>query len=113
MVLVSGVATGWLVVVYKAISFSVAVVNSYFWNKGWVFSDAQKQDQTKEATKFLVASLIGLGFNSVVFAVIKFGGPAVYSGFTATQWVSVATIIASLSAMIFNFILYKIWVFKD
>lgn len=113
LVLVSGVAVGWMVVAYKAISFSVAVVNSYFWNKGWVFSDAQKQDQTKEAGKFLVASLIGLGFNAIVFAVIKFVGPSMYSGFTATQWVNVATIVASLSAMIFNFVLYKIWVFKD
>jgi putative flippase GtrA len=113
LVLVSGVASGWITVVYKAISFSVAVVNSYFWNKGWVFSDAQKQDQTKEAGKFLIASLIGLAFNAAIFTVIKFFGPTVYDGLTATQWISAATVVASLAAMIFNFVLYKIWVFKD
>jgi len=113
LVLVSGVASGFMTVVYKAISFSVAVVNSYFWNKGWVFSDAQKQDQTKEAGKFLMASLIGLGFNAIVFAAVKFGGPALFDNFSAAQWVTIATIVASLSAMIFNFVLYKIWVFKD
>lgn len=113
LVLVSGVATGWLTVFYKAISFSVAVVNSYFWNRHWVFSDAQKQDQTKEATKFLVASLLGLAFNLVVFSIIKFGGQAFFSGISDTMWVNIATVVGSLSAMLFNFILYKIWVFKD
>lgn len=113
LVLVSGVAAGWLTVLYKAISFSVAVVNSYFWNRGWVFSDAQKQDQTKEAGKFLVASLLGLGFNLLVFSIVKFGGQAFVPGLSDTQWVNVATIVGSLSAMIFNFVLYKIWVFKD
>jgi len=113
LVLVSGVATGWLTVFYKAVSFSVAVVNSYLWNKNWVFSDAQKQDQTKEASKFLIASLLGLAFNLLVFSVVKFGGQAIFTTISATQWVSIATVVGSLSAMIFNFVLYKIWVFKD
>jgi putative flippase GtrA len=99
--------------IFKAISFTVAVTNSYFWNKLWVFFGHKKQDQTKEVGKFVTASLIGLGFNFVVFTGIIFVGPMFFSGFTSIQWANIATIIGSLSAMIFNFVLYKIWVFKD
>ena len=113
LIAVSGAAGGAVTVVYKAISFSVAVVNSYFWNRGWVFSDAQKQDQTKEAGKFLIASLLGLGFNAILYSVIKFGGQAFAPGISDIMWANIAAICGSLSAMVFNFILYKIWVFKD
>lgn len=113
LVLISGVATGFLTVIYKAISFAAAVINSYAWNKYWVFDDAGKQEQTKEAGKFLIASLLGLGVNLAVYSVIKYGGPAVVASITDKSWVSIGTVAGSLSGMAFNFILYKIWVFKD
>lgn len=113
LVLVSGVATGLLTVVYKAISFAAAVANSYLWNKHWVFDDAQKQEQGKEASKFLIASLLGLGVNLLVYSIIKYGGPLAVASVTDKSWVSIGTVAGSLSGMAFNFILYKIWVFKD
>jgi putative flippase GtrA len=99
--------------IFKAVSFTAAVSNSYFWNKLWVFYGHKKQDEKKEFGKFVTASLFGLGFNLVIFTVIKVGGPMIFDGFTSVQWANIATILGSLSAMIFNFVLYKIWVFKD
>ena len=56
---------------------------------------------------------MGLAFNLLVFSVVKFGGQAIMPSITPTMWVSIATVVGSLSAMIFNFVLYKVWVFKD
>jgi putative flippase GtrA len=113
LVLVSGVAVGFLTLVYKAISFAVAVANSYLWNKFWVFDDAQKQEQTKEASKFFIASLFGLAVNLAVFSIVKYAGPAVLASVSDKAWVSIGTVVGSISGLVFNFVLYKIWVFKD
>jgi putative flippase GtrA len=113
LVLVSGVAVGFLTLVYKAISFAVAVINSYLWNKHWVFDDAGKQEQTKEASKFFMASLLGLAVNLIVFSLVKYVGPVLMGSVSDKLWVSIGTVVGSISGLVFNFVLYKIWVFKD
>lgn len=109
----TGFSTGIYYSVFKGISFIAAVTNSYFWNKFWVFSDAQKQDQTKEAGKFFVASVLGLAFNVALASAIVFFGPKFVGGINSTTWASIGSVVGSISAILFNFVLYKIWVFKD
>lgn len=113
LMLITGLSENPWASVFKAVSFSFAVANSYFWNKLWVFYGHKKQKESQELGKFITASLLGLGFNLIVFTVIKVGGPLLVDGFSNVQWANIATIVGSLSAMIFNFVLYKIWVFKD
>lgn len=113
LMLVTGITAGLWTSIFKGISFTVAVTNSYFWNKKWVFYGHKKQNETQEFSKFLTASLMGLALNIGVFSLIKYAGPLVFTGLTSAQWVSMATIVGSLGAMVFNFVLYKIWVFKD
>src|SRR3989338_10168961 len=63
-----GVAEGILADVFKGISFVVAVVNSYYWNKYWTFQ--VKEKVKSEVLEFLMISLVGFALNVGTFHVI-------------------------------------------
>jgi len=113
LILITAQNTGIYYSAFKAISFLVAVTNSYFWNKMWVFWGHKKQDQTKEVGKFVIASLMGLVLNVLIASVVVFAGPSLMPSISSNTWATLGSVVGSLSAMIFNFVLYKIWVFQD
>ena len=47
---------------YKTISFTVASINSYFWNKYWVFKSSSSEKKS-ERIRFALVSGIGLALN--------------------------------------------------
>ncbi len=95
--------------IFKAIAFTVAVVNSYIWNRYWSFEKRDHATGT-EATKFVAVSIAGLLLNNAITTVITwfFGGNAGISPLLATT----SAAIASVSVLMWNFIGYKIFVFK-
>lgn len=113
LVLLTGLNSGIYFIAYKALSFIAAATNSYFWNKLWVFSGGKAQDRTQEVGKFVAATLLGMGFNVALAWAILSVGPVFISAISSTNWPSVSVIGGSLGAMLFNFILYKVWVFKS
>jgi putative flippase GtrA len=113
LILFTGLSTGIYFIIFKGISFLVSASNSYLWNKFWVFRGHKKQDETKEATKFFSATVLGLIFNVTLAGSIALVGPKIIFEIDSKVWANLATVTGSLGAMIFNFILYKIWVFKD
>jgi putative flippase GtrA len=113
LILVTGISTGLYFTLFKAVSFTVAVTNSYFWNKFWVFKGAAKQDEKTEVGKFITASLVGLAFNVTLASAIAFIGFRAMPSLTTVTWANLGVVFGSLGAMLFNFVLYKAWVFKD
>jgi len=110
--LLSGFAkvfSGYKIFFLNSLSFLLAVINSYFWNKFWTFEKKEGM-KTKEFSLFLIVSLIGLMINSTI----------VYLGttFLNLKFVSkgalmnLVKIFATLVAMFWNFFGYKIFVFK-
>jgi putative flippase GtrA len=69
---------------YKSISFVVATINSYYWNKYWTFSQGDTKRAKTEFFQFLIASTIGFGINvavsSYVFSYVRLGS------FHINQW---------------------------
>lgn len=49
----------------KVLSFLVAVINSFIWNRRWTFH-SQNQNRGKEFTKFLIIALVGLSVNALI-----------------------------------------------
>jgi putative flippase GtrA len=61
---------------------------------------------------FLIVSIIGAGINSlVVYLVTSHISPMF--GLSQTLWLNVANLIATGAALIWNFIGYKLFVFKN
>lgn len=92
----------------KVISFVGAVVIKYFGNKYWAFDKPGKDNIKKEAGQFLAVSLIGLLINVVSFSIFV----KINAGLSAETWREISVIFALLITAIWNFLGYKLIVFK-
>lgn len=111
--LTTGITSGPALIFFNVISFSVAVVNSYFMNKYWTFED-KRPDADKAAVKFsqfIGVSIVGISINSaLVYAFATFIPPMF--GLSAQLWVNVGKLLATGASLVWNFVGYKLWVFK-
>lgn len=94
----------------NATSFTVAVINSYFWNKYWTFKSGNKGGG-KQFIEFIIVSIIGMGINTgIVYMATTFAQP--FAGFSEAQWLNVSKVLATFLSLVWNFIGYKFIVFK-
>ena len=110
LMLFSGVATGAGYSGFKGISFIIAVANSYFWNKYWVF-ESTGEKQKGEFLKFFIISAVGFGINVGIasFTVNFVGAP---EGIASNLWANIGAALAVVFSLIWNFLGYKFLVFK-
>jgi len=109
----------------NAISFTIAVINSFFWNKFWTFKAPAKANseissinpvesirQTrKQFFQFVFITLVGLGINTgIVFGVATFI-PSMF-GLNEVFWANLAKAAATGISLIWNFTGYRMFVFK-
>jgi len=106
----------------KAFSFLIAVLNSYSWNTVWTFNKEYKEGAGDDKRikrriffKFVVVSLIGWGINYIVFGyvleVCKLGNIVLlYRALTGQSLLPL--IMASLAAIIWNFLANKFWTYR-
>lgn len=107
----SGVYSGTPIIFYNSIGFSVAVVNSYFWNKYWTFASRDTQ-YGREFTQFVIVSVIGLVLNTgFVYLLTTFVSPP--ATLAPQVWENIAKAIATLLALAWNFAGYKFIVFRQ
>ena len=106
----TGVATGLYFSFFKTVSFSIAVTNSYFWNKYWTFH-SEETPRTVEFFKFLMVNLVGLGINvgSASFVVNVLGAPA---GVSPALWANIGAISSVFVSLFWNFVGMKFIVFR-
>lgn len=110
LIFVTGIAAGWQVSAFKTISFIVAIINSYLWNKYWTFGRG-KAGGVHEFSQFFTVSVIGLGVNISATSII-IGAFQPVGGLSAAQWANAAFVAATVCSLVWNFIGYKFWVFK-
>lgn len=83
------------------ISFSIAVSNSYYWNRRWTFRDSSS-DLTRQFSKFFLVNVIGFGLNeTTLFLLVR------YAGFHDL----IAKAFAIAVALGSNFLFSRFWVF--
>ncbi len=97
---------------FKGISFIVANVNSYFWNKYWTFNQGKKKQTKSEFLQFFAVSVVGFLINvfvaSVVFQIILGSLTSLNEG----QLGLLGAAAGSIAGLAWNFVGYKLWVFK-
>lgn len=132
LIWITGVGhTGAWYTVFKTISFTVAVVNSYYFNRRWVFRGLEGKKVTVEFSKFIVVSVVGAFVNvGVASLVVNFQAPVsaffhaipgikqifdwavgVIGKVTSDAWATVAAIFGSAAGLLWNFVGYKFLVF--
>lgn len=95
---------------YKGLSFIVANINSYYWNKYWTFQGNNKKTSS-EIIQFFAVSIIGFVIN-IATASYVFGAINPIGGLNPDQWGLIGAAIGSIAGLLWNFVGYKLWVFK-
>lgn len=100
------------IIVFNVTAFSAAVINSYVWNRFWTFKIKSRQEMPEEFAKFMLISVVGVFINSG----IVYGGTTFFTplfGLSAGLWANGVKLIATGVAMVWNFIGYKLWAFRE
>lgn len=94
----------------KAISFIVAVLNSYLWNSIWTFKreyEGLQKQKTAVFLKFIVVSLVGWGINVWIFDLSLSS-----LSFEIFNKDLLPLVLASCGAILWNFFANKLWTYK-
>lgn len=105
----TGVSTGIAYSVFKTISFTVATVHSYFWNKYWAFDAGASRGGGSEVARFSVVALASIVVNVAAASATVALRPA---SFASQTWAGVGAVVGSAVALVFSFIGYRVFVFR-
>jgi putative flippase GtrA len=112
LIYVTDITAGVELFVLNSISFSIAVVNSYFMNKRWTFQDkTQTEQEPIKFSRFIAVSVVGVIINGLVLTGITTSIAPLF-GLSAVLWANIAKLMATGISLIWNFIGYKLFVFK-
>ncbi len=108
----SGVAEGVLYSVFKAVSFLLANVNGYAWNKFWTFSSREVEGWFKQFIRFFAVVGVGLVINVTVatYVVAEFGGSG--GSISSTVWANIGAAVSLVFTLFWNFFGLKYLVFE-
>lgn len=103
----------------SVISFTLAVVNNFIWNRLWTFPETRHIPVAKQLTQFSVVSLAGLAIRTPLFAyleklLIPIAASTVPNFLTPTivgHNISLAIVI--LVVMLWNYFINRFWTFKE
>lgn len=101
-----GLSTG-LYALGKGISFGIATLNSFFWNKFWTFKHQDTKGLGRQMMLFYGLTAIGLGINVGAATLFKELGP------DTRFWAGIlAPGFATLISAVWDFLSYRFVVFK-
>lgn len=112
LMLTSGITEGITFSAFKAASFVVANINSYFWNKFWTFRAGGRTNVAGEYGQFLMVSLVGIVLNvGAASVVVNFISPQF--GIGLTLWANLGAVAGAAAGLVWNFLGYKFIVFRS
>ena len=94
----------------KAASFLVAVIQSYFLNKYWVFRAGSRRNM-EETARFFTVSVAGFVINIATSSLV-FAGLSAASLVDFRLKANIGALIGTLAVLTWNYIGYKFFVFK-
>ena len=107
------ISEGTTILLFKVASVSVAIINSYIWNKFWSFEEKRTDENVvrKQFFQFIAVSVVGLILNAgITYSLITFLGD--FTTIASATWATISSAIASVAVLSWNFIGYKFFVFK-
>ncbi|HVP21280.1 MAG TPA: GtrA family protein [Anaerolineaceae bacterium] len=105
----------------QVISFSVAVISNFTWNRLWTYPDSRNKPIARQLMQFVVVSLIGLGIRTLIFgriedAMVSLAKLVLPSNFIITPVsvghnLSLAFVIILI--LFWNFFVNRVWTYND
>lgn len=108
---ISGIQQGKAITLFKTVSFLASFINSYYWSKYWTFGAGETRNKGTEFAKFAVVTVIGAVLNiGITSGIVNLVPPQF--GFSQLGWDNIAAVVAAIANLIWNFIGYRLIVFK-
>ena len=115
LIYATGIEQGLEIALFKAISFICGMINGYLWNRAWTFEFGVSIGGAKQVWEFfrytavtILGLVINVGLTSLIVNLIN---PQL--GLSQLTWDNVAVVAATLGSIIWNFVGYKIVVFRS
>jgi len=107
---ITGIFSGYLIIVLNIISFSITLANAYFLHKFWSF-EKNSRPHIAEFSQYAGVTIVSVVLNSalVYFLTTTLGPPGEMS---PPLWENISKVIAAVPVVIWNFTWYKLLVFK-
>lgn len=93
--------------VLKVFSASLAILNSFYWNRRWTFKIRGKEERLAQLRKFVVVAVTGMILNTVITTALY----NIVPGHPRRSW-AIATAIATVAVAFWNFSGQKHWTFR-
>lgn len=115
---VVGLDTNTLRLVAKTISFTLALISNFLWNRFWTYPDSRSKPIRKQLAQFFIVNLVGLALNLLIFGFTgnalvprmqaMFGpGPGLLIGTNLAQVCAVTVVL------FWNFFVNRVWTYND
>lgn len=101
---------GLSLVLSNTLSFSVAVVNNFTWNRLWTFPESRECGLGEQLLKFGLVNVIGLGINQLVFLNLNH---YVFEPWVGRFGYNLAKAVAIIVVLFWNFGVNRIWTYKN
>ena len=106
----TGVSTGITQSGFKSLSFLVALINSYVWNRYWTFKKEIRESISQELFQFFIISIIGFSINiGIDYIFVNIISP--FKEMPLKTWAQISALLATLVSLFWNFLGYKFIVF--
>ena len=89
-------------------SASVAILNSFYWNRKWTFSIRGGEERAAQLRRFVLISVIGLVLNVLVGSLIVHALPG-----DSKNSVRIATVLAAIIVAMWNFTGQRLYAFRS
>ena len=110
LLFLTGKNLGVWVLLFNTTSFGLAVVNSYFWSKNWTFEGSSTKNNISQFIQFVLVTLVGLILNDGIVSIFQWIGAPINT--SANQWLNISKVLATVVSLGWNFLGYKLIVFK-
>jgi len=104
----------------SVISFILAVISNFTWNRLWTYPDSRSKPMARQLTQFVAVSVIGLLIRTPLFSYLEKALTEFFTG----RWTfkpltpvivahNLALAIVILIVMVWNFIANRYWTYND
>jgi putative flippase GtrA len=105
----------------STISFVVAVISNFIWNRYWTYPDSRSKPLASQAGQFFMVSVIGMGIRILLFKfledlLINVSAAILPENFFLTPTFmghNILLAFAILLVMLWNFIANRYWTYND
>lgn len=108
---VTGITSGFIIGGSNVPGFLLAALNSYVWNKLWVFRKIDSQGFFHDLPKFAAVTITGTILDSVIVVLFTTYLDPMF-GMSSTLWLNIGKIIATVFVLFWNFTGFKYIVFR-